>query len=154
MSIPEETRKRIISIYEGIAVPQTGMEKHFARVCRGEAIPVTNEEREWYQFVTDEAAVAAQRESERIDEEVARRVDEATRFNEQRVTHFIEVVERQQQLIQTLMKQLEESKRQLRQYEAKSSLSSGSRGICPVCDGDGGAKGECYTCGGTGWISA
>src|SRR5690606_4299626 len=102
----------------------------------------------------NEAVVAAQRESERIDEEVARRVGEATKSNERRITHFVDVVERQQQLIQALMKQLEEAKRQLRQYEAKDSLPSGARGICPVCAGDGGAKGECYKCGGTGWIGA
>ena len=130
------------------------MEKHFARVCRGQAIPVTDEEREWYQFVTNEAAVAAQRESERIDKEVARRVEEETKYNEQRVTHFVEVVERQQKLIQALMKQLEEAKRQIRQYEAKNSLSDGARSICPICDGDGGAKGQCYKCHGSGWISA
>ena len=23
---------------------------------------------------------------------------------------------------------------------------------CPVCGGDGGAKGECYKCGGSGWL--
>ena len=25
--------------------------------------------------------------------------------------------------------------------------------ICPVCQGDGGARGECYKCGGSGWVT-
>lgn len=28
---------------------------------------------------------------------------------------------------------------------------SRDKGICPVCDGDGGAAGHCYKCGGSGW---
>lgn len=27
-----------------------------------------------------------------------------------------------------------------------------SRSICSVCDGDGGAAGQCYRCGGSGWV--
>jgi hypothetical protein len=135
--------------------PESGMEKHFARVCRGEGLPVTPEEREWYEFVTDDAAVAAQRESERINEEVAQRVTAVTRHTTERVTHLDSVVERQQQLIQSLMKQLQEAKSQIKQYQVKQVMDAGSgRIICPVCDGDGGAKGECYKCRGTGWADA
>ncbi|BCO32597.1 hypothetical protein TspCOW1_27000 [Thiohalobacter sp. COW1] len=28
---------------------------------------------------------------------------------------------------------------------------SPEKGICPVCGGDGGAAGQCYKCGGSGW---
>lgn len=28
---------------------------------------------------------------------------------------------------------------------------SANKGICPVCNGDGGAAGQCYKCGGSGW---
>lgn len=28
---------------------------------------------------------------------------------------------------------------------------SAGKGICPVCNGDGGAAGNCYKCGGSGW---
>lgn len=28
---------------------------------------------------------------------------------------------------------------------------SRNKGICPVCNGDGGAAGQCYKCGGSGW---
>lgn len=131
MPISESTQRRILGIFRGTIEPESGMEKHFAHVCRGDAIPVTREEREWYEFVTDEAAVAVQRESERLNREVARRVAQATRQETEHVAHLESVVERQQQLIQSLMKQLDEAKCQIRQYQAQQPMDAGTgRSIC------------------------
>ena len=33
-----------------------------------------------------------------------------------------------------------------------SDQDSGDKVICSICRGDGGAKGECYKCGGSGWM--
>lgn len=36
----------------------------------------------------------------------------------------------------------------------RKAMTSGTRGndICPVCGGDGGIRGGCYKCDGTGWV--
>jgi hypothetical protein len=35
----------------------------------------------------------------------------------------------------------------------KNNLSNQTE-ICPICNGDGGARGGCYKCGGSGWVSS
>jgi uncharacterized protein YifE (UPF0438 family) len=160
MSITEITRRRILGIYSGTVVPESGIERHFARVCQGDAIPVTGEEREWYQFVTQQAALRAREESERISAEVARRVAEATKKSvatvpghAEQISHLSSVVERQQKLIQSLLKQLDEAKLQLQHYQHQGGVTpaGSASSLCPVCNGDGGIRAGCYKCGGTGW---
>ena len=35
----------------------------------------------------------------------------------------------------------------------KETKSTVKNTICPICDGDGGVRGGCYKCDGTGWVT-
>jgi hypothetical protein len=57
MSIDSKTQARLIGLAEGLVLPQTGMEIHFIRVCRGESIPCSRDEIEWFDFVEKRRSV-------------------------------------------------------------------------------------------------
>jgi hypothetical protein len=161
MPLSEYTKARIAGIRAGTIEPDTGIEKHFRRVCLGKSVPVTPEEREWYEFVQRDPAAEARENERRSHEETMRRiVEEAHEARLRQQQSFAEaerlqiVVEEQQRLIKSLKARLEaltppvEVKPLFTEPREADLVGS----ICRVCNGDGGAKGECWKCKGSGWI--
>jgi hypothetical protein len=51
MSLDAETQDRLIGLANGSIPPQSGMEIHFVHVCKGESMPCSQTEIEWFDFV-------------------------------------------------------------------------------------------------------
>lgn len=49
----EYSKTRIWGLANCTVKPETGLEKHFVKVCQGEASPITDIEREWWQIVKE-----------------------------------------------------------------------------------------------------
>jgi len=65
LSIDETDRLK--ALITGVRPPETGFEKHFMRVLRGEAMPCSLQEREWYEFwryTQSELLVAQKKDSD------------------------------------------------------------------------------------------
>lgn len=165
MPLSEETQARILGIYSGRVAPSSGIERHFFRVCRGEASPASAEEREWYRYLQDHLTRKSREEAERLDQEVKTRIaeihDQSTRLvarYSEDLSRLESLVTRQQQKIQELLSENATLRDQLAAYvpaaERKQTSVKGRFTTCPVCGGDGGAAGQCYKCGGTGWLDA
>ncbi len=162
MNVSNTDRARALAISKGLVEPQNGMERHFLKVCRGQAIPVTAEEREWHRVVTDAFAEEQRRLTEQIESAVQDRLAAETQGSQAtaaaqnlHIEHLESIVSQQQELLQSLLKEKEYLKSQIKIYERETAkLNSPQKSICTNCGGDGGAKGECYKCDGTGWIDA
>ena len=160
MPLDDVAKKRALAIYRGIVEPEDGMERHFLRVCRGDARPATADERAWHRYVTDQAHLEAQEAARKIASEVALRVARATQHSsvtiadlEDKIEYLESVLQRQQSLIQSLLAQLEVQKKQLRSYQKDEAMPKlGGHTICPNCGGDGGVNGGCFKCDGSGWF--
>lgn len=159
MSLDENTKRRICGIRDGTVQPVSGLEKHFRRVCLGEAIPVTSEERAWYAYVTSDGARESQeaRARDELLKKMVAEVNEArlrSQQSYQEAERLQLIVDRQQRFIHSLQNEIQ----RLREHESVKpvvveSIEKDDIGnICHICNGDGGAKGECYKCGGTGWL--
>jgi hypothetical protein len=88
MALDEHTRQRIRGIATGSIPPETGMERHFRRVCLGEANPLTAEEREWYEFLQQgeqgQPRAGSAMEELRREREARTRAEAAQRVAERR----------------------------------------------------------------------
>jgi Protein of unknown function, DUF len=57
MPLDSQTKKRILDLASGSTPPQTGLEKHFVRVCQGLSAPCTDIEREWFFYLKDQTQI-------------------------------------------------------------------------------------------------
>lgn len=176
MLSPDEAHhlRRLIS---GDRPPDHGMERHFLRVIQGEASPLTEKEREWFEFWEAGAS------------DTARPVDYQSKYEE-----TLQILHMREQLIQGLNgivdrltvekaklamvvrekavsfhQQAEEIERlrgwlknahaALRKYEPPVRPSTPEAtepadktwAFCHSCGGDGGPGGRCLRCGGNGF---
>ena len=143
------------SLDEGLVLPDSDRQDHFASVCKGLVEPETGFELLWLRYRLIVQADLRVVELENLLDE------ERSQAKWLRKSLFDEVEKgkieagRQAELIKKLQVKLIG-------YERKLGLSplrepeipdtSKARKICPNCGGDGGAAGQCYRCDGSGWI--
>jgi hypothetical protein len=175
MLLAEDLKERLLGLSAGDVMPATGMERHFVKVCRGEANPASPEERAWLRHVqsarmqdaTDGQQAVEQGlrdEVERLRLLLARRVHDGDDEAARKITRYVAQLEnleavlgQQQNFIKQLMDENAELRKRLEALNEGPLLVSHddqARGffICPACGGDGGAAGQCFKCDGSGWI--
>lgn len=168
MPLDQHIAQRILGIAAGLIAPETGMEKHFRRVCLGEATPLTAEEREWYEFVTRHRAQPKaidgegrhQREHEQKLQQSQQQQEEENCSLRKQIVSTSEEVERLRAQVALLQREILDLRAQVPRAEQSGSpgtvfapppATEESWNICPICHGDGGVRGGCYKCEGTGW---
>lgn len=123
--------------------PSTEAQRHFLSVCYGQEKPVTEFEVAWRKL-KDALAVAAEKSAKCLSIDArGKRAAREKRAARRRL----------------------EQERNLRNANPQSPHPPdltwiplpererpNSWNTCPICGGDGGAKGECFKCSGTGWI--
>jgi uncharacterized protein YifE (UPF0438 family) len=108
---------RLKQLIEGHRMPDDGMEKHFLRVIRGEAMPCSSKEQEWYQHWRQANGNLIESEDYRRKYEEAtarlREREETIRILEERIAGFEreskrlgEVLQRKDQSIEALTKEI------------------------------------------------
>jgi hypothetical protein len=144
----------INQLASGIRSPKNGMEKHFLRVIAGEAIPCSSKEENWLRYWVESKNLDINNEG---DERFLAK--DKIEFLENKVLQLEKIISQKDQIIIQLKKevtqltQLAENSHKDTKDKKKQETNIASFSICKICDGDGGAKGECYKCGGTGWVN-
>lgn len=144
MELSGEIKRRALALYKGLVQPASGMEKHFVRVCKGEARAASPEERAWLDFVNKYTHTAHQREARRIEiegEAIGRLTDANERSRatiaelNASIDHLESVIHKQQKLIQSLLQQIEQQNKQIDQSQRATSADDGAWEICSNCGG-------------------
>lgn len=142
--LTEARKDRIVALATGTVRPRSEREKHFLQLCKGKADRIAGEESAWLAYLIRQAATfarMAESNAEHVRELRTKLVEEQQRG------------ERMQAGMAALQKQIQWARGGgLPTRQPAPVVRRPQTGICPVCNGDGGAKGECYKCGGTGWI--
>lgn len=152
--LSEEEILEINQLANGIRSPKNGMEKHFLRVIAGEAIPCSSKEEKWFRYWAESKNLDTKNEgNDRF------LVKDKAEFLENKILQLEKIISQKDQIISQLkkevaqLKQLAENNHKNTKDPKKQETKIASFSICKICDGDGGAKGECYKCGGTGWVN-
>ena len=143
------------SLEQGYTNPNTERQEHFVSVCRGVNEPKTDFEFLWLRY---RAAIETENRIARLEGLLSSAKHEANGLRKS-LFEQIEKSKSESQNQEALIKKLQNT---LTSYERKLGLieppkpavtaETGTREICPNCCGDGGASGQCYKCGGSGWV--
>ncbi len=143
------------SLEQGYALPNTERQEHFVSVCLGITEPNTNFEFLWLRY---RALIETEKRIAKFEDLLFSAKNEANGLRKS-LFEQIEKSKSESQSQEALIKKLQNT---LTSFERKLGLidppgpavtpETGTREICPNCSGDGGAAGQCYKCGGSGWV--
>ncbi len=168
MALSEDVRHRVIGLCTGTIEPVTELEHELCNAYKQRVPPCNSIVQQWYEFVMQCRAAAAtlvgdstyEHENSQYAHSAFR---ESLELREARGDLLLlrgenlrlrEIIVRQRDEIGSLLRRIKE----LEPPQPIAPIFAATKGddsvgeICPICHGDGGAKGECYKCGGTGWL--
>ncbi len=140
------------SLEQGYTPPNTERQEHFVAVCRGINEPETDFEFLWLRY---RAAIDTENRIVELEGLLSSAKGEANVLRKS----LFEQIEKSKSEIMNRDALIKKLQNKLTSYERERGLiqppvipETGTREICPNCCGDGGASGQCYKCGGSGWV--
>ena len=168
MALSQGIKQRVIGLCTGTIEPVTDWEDELVSAYVAQVAPTTPIVRHWYEYAmqvrADAESAAEDATRERDDSQYAHSALRAALERRAsrgdvpllrtEIAQLREVIDHQRQHIVALMRRindLESLKSPVPVIEA--TLEPDEIGvICPICHGDGGVRGGCFKCGGTGLV--
>jgi uncharacterized protein YifE (UPF0438 family) len=138
-----------------VTPPSTERQEHFVSVCLGLNQPETDFEFLWLRL---RFIIETDRQITGLEDSLVSAKADANGLRKslfENLDKYKTELQYQQELVKKLQGKLTSYERRLGISEPPRTdvtPETGPREVCPNCCGDGGASGQCFKCGGTGWF--